>query len=240
MGSSMIVSLPNELLTAIFSYVNDFQTLENLCEVSETHPHLYEIVLAQRWKTVTIDDRDLVPAPGVDEGSSQTIQHKLAKRSIGQSWQPVGEGVRELVKPLNRINRYPANYVLDLILDFRMRRYWSKEVFRRILHPWDDMPSEISLQHSLDILKPHLSNLRSVVCYGDLPQSILNFVADLNKKIQKLELQRLGGAGVFRGDEKSMLDGYPMPRCPLRLETLVVLNHLEHFDIHRLRGNEVR
>ena len=265
LSSGLWSGLPLELLTKIVTQTTDMKTLDSWCEATQGSYHLHEKAMTERWRTVTIDDRDLLPAPGDDEDLFNKTQETLQRYKLGQHWKPAGEIVNTLLSTVNnRSGRCPANYVQSLVFDFRLLRYWEddmqdysepieeeyeeddeddedeeEEILSLSAH--DLMPTLESLKHTLTKLKGHFHNLCHVSCYGDTPQAILDFVASQNAiKIRGLEIRSLGAYGRLQIDfqDEPPYERYQLRRWPLRMEGLPILHQLRNLDIHRLSKHE--
>ena len=170
--------LPLELITLIVTQTTDTETLDSWCEATWESHQLHETAMTARWRTVTIDDRDLLPAPGDDEDTFNRIQERLRTLKLGQCWKPTGEIVNTLLSTINnKSGRCPANYVQDLVFDFRLLRCWEDDIQHLDFDPEGLVPTVKSLKHTLTKLKGHFHNLCYLSCYGDAPQEILDFVA---------------------------------------------------------------
>jgi len=243
LSSPLWSELSLELLAMIITQTTDTETLESWCEATQESRHLHETAMTARWRTVTIDDRDLLPAPGDDEDTFNLTQDRLQRHKLGQHWKPAGEMVNTLLGIMNESGRCPANYVQDLVLDFRLLRYWEDDIHdyweeiegdseesegdseenegdseddREVptLSAHNLMPTVESLKHTLTKLESQFHNLRHLSCYGDTRQVILDFVASQDAaKIRSLELRSLGAYGGF---QIKFEDEQPSRRWPLR------------------------
>lgn len=81
-GPSLLSRLPDELLIAIFNSVGDSQSLEKLCIATESDARVYETALVLRWKRVTIDDGDLIPAPAAMRRASIIATESLRREVL--------------------------------------------------------------------------------------------------------------------------------------------------------------
>ncbi|MCJ1399062.1 hypothetical protein MMC11_002264 [Xylographa trunciseda] len=214
--------------------------------------------MTARWRTVTVDDRDLLPAPGDDEEMFNEIQERLNRHKLGQDWKPAGKIVNILLSTIdNKSGRCPANYVQNLVFDFRLLRYSKDDIQDYCepiegdyeedeeilsLSPHDLLPTVESLKHTFTKkLEGHFHNLRHLSCHGDTPQSMLDFVACQDAaKIRSLEIRTLGAFGRLRIDfqDEPPFQRYPLRRWPLRLEELSKLLQLRTLDIHHLSNHE--
>ena len=250
--------LPLELLTNIIFQTADTKTLHSWCEATQESHRLHEVAMTARWRTVTIDDRDLLPASGDDEEMFNEIQGRLKRHKLGQDWKPAGEIVNILLSTVNnKSGRCPANYVQKLVFDFRLLRYRKddirdycepiegdyeedEEILSLISH--DLLPTVKSLKHTLTKkLHGHFHNLRHLSCHGDTQQALLGFVACQDAaKIRSLEIRTLGAFGRLRIDVQNEppFQRYPLGRWPLRLEKLEKLHQLRTLDIHHLSNHE--
>ena len=246
-----------ELLTSIITQTTDTKTLDSWCEATQESHHLHEAAMTVRWRTVIIDDRDLLPAPGNDEEMFNQTQTRLQRHRLGQHWKPAGEMINTLLGTINNKSvRCPANYVQDLVFDFRLLRYWEDDIhgyWEDIEGDWEDdmevpslnahdlMPTLESLKHTLTKPEGIFHNLRYLSCYGDTPQAILDFVVSLDAaKIRSLEIRSLGAYGRLQIDidDEPPFRRYPLRRWPLRLEELTTLHQLRNLDIHHLSNHE--
>lgn len=261
MPSPLWSDLPFDLLLLVIAQTTDTETQDSWCEVTRGSHLLHKTALSTRWKTVTIDDRDLLPAPGDDEEFFQEIKERLQVHSLGQNWKPAGQMVNTLLSAIDsEPGRCPANYVQHLVLDFRLLRYWEDDVqdYWEYVDPdweddadseeepptynaWDLMPTLKSLQFTLGKLEGHFHNLHSLSCHGDTHQAILDFVAKSDAvKIRGLELRSLGAYGGFQipYKDEQFLRRWPLQRWLFRFEGLSVLHQLRSLDIHRLSNAE--
>jgi len=256
LSSPLWSKLSLELLTIIITQTTDTKTLDSWCKATQKSHHLHEIAMTARWRTVTIDDRDLLPAPGDDENMFNRSQKRLQRHKLGQHWKPPGKMVNTLLSTINESGRCPANYVQDLVFDFRLMRYWEddiQEYWEDIEGDWEDdmevpslsahdlMPTVESLKHTLTKLEGQFHDLRYLSCYGDTPQVILDFVASQDAaKIRGLEMRSLGAYGRLQIDfeDEPPFQRYPLRRWPLRLEELSTLHQLRNLDIHHLSNHE--
>ena len=121
--------LPLELLTNIIFQTTDTKTLHSWCKATQENHRLHQVAMTTRWRTVTIDDRDLLPAPGDDEEMFNETQERLKRHKLGQDWKPAGKIVNTLLSTVNnKSGRCPANYVQNLVFDFRLLRYWKDDI----------------------------------------------------------------------------------------------------------------
>lgn len=261
MSSPLWSKLSLELLTIIITQTTDTKTLDSWCEATQESHHLHEAAMTARWRTVTIDDRDLLPAPGDDANNFKWAQKTLQRHKLGQHWKPAGKMVKTLLSTINESGRCPANYVQDLVFDFRLLRYWEDDIQEYWedfssdseddseddiqdvgLSVWDLMPTLESLKHTLKKLEGQFHNLRYLSCYGDTPQVILDFVASQDAaKIRGLEMRSLGAYGQLETPFKDWPPSqmyHPLRRWPLRLEELSTLHQLRNLDIHHLSNHE--
>ena len=197
---------------------------------------LHEAVLSRRWRKAVIDDRDLIPLPG--DNSFDHLEKTLEQHGTKQK--TAGHGVNALLATI-RPGCYPANYVQELLFDFRMLRYSAPEFMQICQKPSGYTPVVSWLQYNLKLLDPHLINIRTLKYDGEvLPQSTLDELAGLKNvwQIQNLELQRrsgpLWGLGLSR---RSWMD--PASRPLLSFDSLGKFSHLESLAIHRLAHFEV-
>ena len=256
LSSGVWSGVPLELLTMIIDLTTDKETLDSWCEATQESHHLHEAAMTARWRNVTIDDRDLLPAPGDDEELFNRIRERLQRFKLGQDWKPAGEMINTLLSTTNNESGCcPANYVQHLVFDFRLLRYWVDDIQEYweymsgdsedeeeipTLNAHNLVPTENSLRHTLPMLKGHFHNLRYVSCYGDTPQAILDFATSQDAaKIGSFEMRSLGAFSRLQTDfaERPPFSSY-LRRWPLRLEELSTLHQLKALDIHRLSKYE--
>ena len=181
LSSPLWSKLPMELLTEIVTQTTDMETLDSWCEASQGSQILHEIAMAARWRTVTIDDQDLLPAPGQDKTRFNWIRKNMWKQGVELCWTPAYKLVNMLLDPIkNKPGRCPANYVQDLVFDFRLLIYLEEDVQDSNFYVQDLMPTVEALKHTLEKLKGHFPNLRSLRCYGDAPQGDIGFHCEPN------------------------------------------------------------
>ena len=213
LSSPLWSELPPELLAQIVTQTTDTETLDRWCKATRGSHYLHETAMTARWRTITIDDRDLLPAPGDDEYEFNQTQKRLQRHKLGQHWKPAGEMVNTLLGTIDESGCCPANYLRDLVFDFRLLRYWvddiqafweemsgdsedsenSEDTEPPILDARDLVPTVESVRHTLTLLKGNFHNLRYLSCYGDTPQVILDSVASQDAtKIHSLEMRSLG------------------------------------------------
>lgn len=260
LSSPLWSTLSTDVLIIIITWTTDTKTLDSWCDATQKSHYLHKTAMTVRWRTVTIDDRDLLPAPGDDEDMFNETQKRLQRHKLGQHWKPAGEMVTTLLSTTNETGCCPANYVQDLVFDLRLLRYWEDDIQGfweemsgyseddpeddtepPILEAQDLVPTVESLKHTLTKLEGHFHSLRSLSCYGDTPQVILDFVASHDAaKICSLEMRSLGAYSRLQTklEDEPPYRRYPLRRWPLRLEELSTLHQLRNLDIHHLSNHE--
>ena len=260
-SSPIWAELPFDVLTLIIAQTTDANTLDSWCNATKESHLLHEIAMTARWRSVTIDDRDLLPAPGDDTERFHEIEDRLWRHNLGQDWKPVGQMVKALLRTIgDEPGHCPANYVRDLVLDFRLLKYWEEDVrgYWEYIDPdWEEhleeepeppsytvedlMPTLESLKYTFSQLEGHFRNLRSVSSHGDTHQVVLDFVARQDAvKICSLELRSLGAYGQFQVPYEDL----PLRRRPLRawlfqFEGLSTLRQLRSLEIHHFSNKEI-
>ena len=252
-----LLSLPAELLITIVELAcDDTQTAVNLCIATKGVPRLHEIALAKRWQKITIDDRDLVPAPGDDSDYTYRVDQKMNESGLVQKLKPRGWNVRLLTKQLDGNGRCLANHIRDLSFDLGMRRYFVEAASTGNTSSinsdiWKLMPTLASLEHTLNLLQPHLIDVRTVECNGVVPQVMLNVLVRLKNscKIRDLSVYKLYSPGRLVGMKylerecRRGRDGSGQRWCywrdPIDYTCLQPLHGLTSLAIHKLKHEEV-
>jgi len=254
-------TLTLDLIAMVIVQTVDAHSLDSWCEATIGNHHLHVTAMRARWRHTTIDDRDLIPAPGADEHEFNETQRTLRRNKLALHWKPSGYMVNLLLSTVQGTNHCPAHYVQDLIFDFRMLRYLEDDIrdfweepsptselgFEDYeiqgIGPRDLMPTVKSLDYTLTKLKGQFHSLRNLRCYGDTPQVLLDFVTSQDAvKIQSLEMASLGGYGRLQipWRELPSTRQHPLGRWPLHLERLSVLQTLESLEIWHLSNKETR
>lgn len=231
MESTIWSRLPLEVLVLVVTSTSDPETLISWCDATFEGSTIHQVALRQRWKSVKIDERDIIPAPGDDYRLFQQKERKLRKLNL--SWKPAGKEVLELTKPLGN-GVLPATYVQDIVFDFRMSRFFRRDLSTRI-DKWTVMPSGESFEHTLSILKPTIVNVRRIQAFGLVPEGLLDLFLG-STVVQSLSIRTREGAGVFYY-ERLTAEG-PSTILSLRLEALARLEQLQDLDIHGLLRDE--
>lgn len=234
--------LPVELVFLIITQTTCQSTQDAWCLATNKSRQLHEIAMETRWHSITIDDRDLLPAPGDDQIRFDEIEERLEELNISRDWKPAGQRLEALLTT-NNSGRCSANYVRQIVFDFRMLRYWTDEMLS-LEEPdaHEMMPSLEAAEYTLGQLKEHVRNLTHIICYGDTPQQLFDFVSEYATGVRVLLLRGLGSHGALHIYWRDLPDLkiYPSRRLPLKMGSLSILLQLVHLDIHRLSNHEVQ
>ena len=235
-----LTRLPNEIIWSIIDQLaDDVEALSNLCEAARDIPGLLLPALKKRWQKVTIDDRDLVPAPGdIDFNDNENL---LRRYGLGKTWQPPGHGIYALLEEVGPNNLRAANYVQHLTFNMQMLRYFSSEVANTEIRSRDLSPSLASFEYSFALIEPHLLALRSLAWDGEPLQRIWSLFTQSKhfSKIRSLSLQRLLSPGTLRSQEYSSTGSFTWQRRPINLESLQCLGGLRKLGVHRFAAKEI-
>lgn len=243
MQSILWSRLPMELVSLIITQTTCQRTQEAWCLATNNCRQLNQVAMKMRWSSVTIDDRDLVPATGDDRMRYEEIEEKLEELKIGRDWKPTGQIIQALLTPIDDSGRCAANYVRQMTFDFRMLRYWTDEILD-LEDPHGLLPSLEAAEYTLYNLEEHIRNLTHITCHGDTPQELFNFICKYAATARELLLVRRGigsyGALYIHWEDVPDRNLYPSRRLPLEMSSLSTLHQLVVLDIHQLSYWEVQ
>jgi hypothetical protein len=235
MDSKTWSTLPLELLINIINHTDDAETLISWHKATIGSSYLHRIARNKRWKKVIIDKRDLIPAPGNDLLESQEKDQALKKLAPDRLWKPVGKGVLELLQE-SRNGFVPAKHVEEIVLDFRMLLFCESFIQSGPAEPFEIMPSDETLEHTIALLMPLLVNVRQVEVSGNVPQTLLNAILSFNpSNIQSLKVRTPKGYGAFvYNSQSNRRSNFQW----LSFASLFKLQRIQVLDVHDLRVPE--
>ena len=227
--------LPLELITLIILATDDPGTLRCWRLATKDNRRLNFAVLRSQWRDTTIDEWDLVPAPGKDTKEAGYKARKLRKGACPQKECALLDGVineRALSeRVLEYIERLSLSFLFWYTRDYRFRELEDSDYL---------LPSGETLEISLARLSPKLGRLRHVALEGRVVQAMVDMITSIpaTSQIKSLRINRCKVFGWF------MYLNFPKKGPAtielLDLQSLRQMTMLQHLEVRDLKIREAK